>query len=424
MKLLKMKTTATILLFVLCFNHSFGQSISQCEEIVLKIYDGINQKKTEDLMRYLSDDFSMAGQKGEIAKMVFSQLISKLNTKVSNIKKISETQTDVLTLVYTSDFSERSSKTSTFIFNKDNQLKELELLAISVMTKKNADVKQGDQNYFSLPFKKYGKLIAVEAKLNGIIKTFIIDNGSPVLVLNNAHLHKDTTKKILSNNTDLKGVGGTITGMGLEKIKSFELKDISMSEQNVTTLDLSHLEKELKKEFDGLIGYEVYKDYDLLFDYQNYILTFIKPEYTETYLLEQYDTNNIKRIPIEMGVHIPIVVGYINNNSYAFGIDCGAESNLIDLSLKDSLKKEVRKFKKTTLDGLDKTKNNVLEGKLKSFKIEDILFENKNFVISDISHLNQSYQLKLDGLIGYEILSNQPTLLSYKNKFITFIIKE
>lgn len=48
--------------------------------------------------------------------------------------------------------------------------------------------------------------------------------------------------------------------------------------------DLSHLEK--GTDVYGLIGYDVYKDYDLMFDYKKKTMTLIDPDYTETFLKE------------------------------------------------------------------------------------------------------------------------------------------
>ena len=40
---------------------------------------------------------------------------------------------------------------------------------------------------------------------------------------------------------------------------------------------------------------------------------------------------------------------------------------------------------------------------------------------SDISHLNSRWENKIDGLIGYEILSRQKTLVSVHSKKVVFI---
>lgn len=117
-------------------NTAFGQNSQICEKIVMEIYDGINQKKADHLVQYLSTDFSMAGQNGEIALQIFPVYITSLNDKVSDIKKLNETKTDVLTLDYEAKFEDMGTKKSTFVFDKNNKLIKMDLLPTKVKHEK------------------------------------------------------------------------------------------------------------------------------------------------------------------------------------------------------------------------------------------------------------------------------------------------
>jgi len=416
-----MKNLIFIIIALIGNNLVFAQEVTECEKIVLQTYEAINQKNAEPLIKHLSVDFTIAGQSGEIARLILPQLFEQLNMKVTNIKKVNEVKTDLLTLIFEAEFGEIGVKQSTFIFNEKNQLKELELLPMQVMAKEaDSEVNKNEQAYFTVPFNRVGNLISVQVKLNGVFRTFIIDSGAPVFVLNSAHIAKDTADKklILS---DAKGAGGTISGMGMEQIESFEFGGISMDTQNVISMDLSHLEKETKTTFFGLLGYEIYKDYDMLFDYKKKTITFIKPETTKNFLESNYKSKKQVEVPIEMGGHLALVKGVINDKEYTFGIDCGAESSLFDSKLKDELKPSFSRLKKDSMLGADKNVVEIYHGKLNSLVIGGVIFKKTETSFSDISHLNDGYKLKLDGLIGFDILSNQPTLISYVNNKIVFL---
>lgn len=60
-----------------------------------------------------------------------------------------------------------------------------------------------------------------------------------------------------------------------------------MINQKIITLDLSHLEDTPYDTLYGLIGYEIYINYDLLFNYKENILTFIKPDDTKEFFEPQ-----------------------------------------------------------------------------------------------------------------------------------------
>jgi predicted aspartyl protease len=416
-----MKNVTMLIILLFATNLAFAQDVAECEKIVLQTYGAINKQNADPIMQYLSEDFSVAGQTGEIAKMVIPQLFNQLNVEISNIKKISETRTDVLTLVYEANFGEMGTKTSTFVFNKKNQLKALELLKMQVKSmKKGANIIKNEQAYFKVPFKRVGNLISVEAKLNGVLRTFLVDNGAPVFVLNNAHVEKDTFHQKITVN-EAEGVGGKISGMDFHKIESFELEGIKMDSQQVVSVDLAHLEEETKTTFYGLIGFEIYKDYDLLFDYEKNTITFLKPDATEDFLKNNFKSQKRQDVPLEMKGHIAVVDGFINGKKYALGIDCGAESSLFDVALTSELKSNLIDLKRDTLTGADKNALEVLSGRLKSLKIGATKFKKTKASFSDMSHLNKGYNIKLDGLIGYDLLSNQPTLISYKNKKVIFL---
>lgn len=415
-----MKRLVVFIALLLFVKLSEAQNVQKCEQIVSEVYKAINQKDAEPIMKYLSDDFSIAGQSGSIARMILPQLFSQLNEQVSDIRKKSEHKTNVLKMEYEAQFKKMGKITSTFIFNEKDQLKSMDLFPMKVMTKDtDAQIQSGSEDYFTVPFQKAGNLIMVKALLNGEQRNFILDSGSPVLVLNNNH-QKSTSDKGGKSISNAIGVGGAIDQMGLETIGSLQFGEIGMDSQEVISMDLSHLEKELRTSIHGLIGYEVIKDYDVLFDYKKKRITFIKPEYTEQYFKQFYSSKKQIQIPIDMQAHIAIVEGKINGKEYTLGIDCGAESSLLDVKYKESLLSSLKKIKEEQLAGADKSITTILIGKLKNMEIAGIPFETE-LAFNDMDPINKGYQMKLDGLIGYDILSKQPTLISYENKKLVFL---
>jgi predicted aspartyl protease len=411
---------ATIAIFI-AIQTAHAQTVSECEKIVQITYDCVNRKSSTALEPHLAEDFTIAGQTGFIAPMVLAQVFPQLNDNVTNIRKLEETQTDVLTLVYEADFKTLGTKKSTFIFDQNNKLKELILLeTMKVQTKvASSDMNTNGANFFSVPFKKVGKLILVKAYVNGHERNFLVDSGCPILVLNSAHLSKDTTHA--HSYSTMQGIGGSIDGVNLEKVGRFEFGAITMDNEEVVTMDLSHLEKELKTKIHGLIGYEVFKNFDMLFDYSKKTLTFIQPELSEQILSERYKKKAFVSVPIELQGHIAVVEASINNENYKLGIDSGAESNVLAHDITNKMLPYLSNVKEDKMIGADKNEVPVKRGKLNEIKIGATPFAKTSTVFSDLSELNDSYQMRLDGLIGYEVLSKQPTLVSYENQRIVFV---
>ena len=410
-----------LILTIACLigNSVLAQDKKVCEGIVGIAIDAVNNSSTVELKKHLSSDFICAGQTGTTAIMTMELLVTQLNEHISDISKISEQQENgTLTLVYDFNYSKKlGHKNATFVFNTDNQLKQIDLLPVQV---KKADTKTDfetpAQDILTVPMEIRNGLIVVTAKLNGIERKFILDSGAPTLYLNSPYFSKDT----ISSMSTAQSVNSSISGQDIIHIDSFDFYGIKTQNKDFVMSDLSHLLKD--EEIYGLIGYQVIKDYDWLFDYANKTLTLIKPDKTADYINQmQYATYEI---PLQMASetsHIPCIKGKIGTEEVCLGMDSGASTNLLDIALFDKLKNDLTDITTTDLKGASKQKANVQKAVVKSLAIGDKSFENVATVFNDMSHLNAKYENKIDGLIGYEILSKQKTVVSIQNRKVIFI---
>ncbi len=424
-KEMKKVCIAVLLLFgAVCLN---AQSLTDCENVVKETVNAVNSYSSEALQPYLASDFECSGQKGDVASLVLNAIFGKLeqsNDSIAEYKKVSERHGgNTLTLVYSFTYSKLGERTTTFVFNGENKIKSLELL--------KATVKQADKGFkFEKPQAKVitvpitltkNNMIVTQAAINGEKHNFIIDSGCSILYLNSKYFrgNGDEEGARMSSSEDVNGkISG---GQDVITADSFDFNGIRGNGMKVMTSDLSHLEN--GTEVYGLIGYDVYKDYDLLFDYKHKTLTLIDPDYTETILKEhKYE---YEEVPFEMSKvmrHIPLIKAQIDTASLTFGIDCGAGNNLIDSKRWDEFESMLRRVKTTKLKGISNDEGSEVHvGKLKSLKIGGKTFRHTQTVFNNISHFNRNKDERIDGLIGYEVLSRQKTILSYKNKKLIFM---
>lgn len=403
-----------------------AQSLTDCEYVVKEAVNAINGYSVETLRPYLSSDFECSGQKGDVASLVLNATIGKLeqsSDSVTKYEKVSESRGDnTLTLVYSFTYSKLGERATTFVFNEENKIKSLELL--------KATVKHADKGFkFEKPQDKVitvpitlskDNLIVTQAVINGEKHNFIIDSGCSSLYLNSKYFKEKEDKGTHVGTS--KDVNGNISGgQDVIQVDSFDFNGICADSIKVMMSDLSHLEN--GTEVYGFIGYDVYRDYDLLFDYKHKTLTLIDPNYTETFLKErkyEYD-----EVPFEMSKtmrHIPLINARIDTASLTLGIDCGAGNNLIDSKRWDEFENMLSRVKTTKLRGISNDEGSEVHvGKLKSLKIGGRTFRNTQTVFNNISHFNRNKDERIDGLIGYEVLSRQKTILSYKNKKLIFL---
>ena len=415
-----MRVITTVVFITLMVQSVFSQDIEKCREVVKITTEAINAKSTVELEKYLASDFEIASQKGDIAKMVLNQLFAQLGDTVQLYTEVNaEIIENSLTLTYSINYKKMEQKDATFVFDEHNKLKELELFKMEVKTmdKSKREISKPKKEAITIPFIMIGNLIAVDVMLNNEKRVFLFDSGSPSVILNSKYIQTNDTvnKKTISSS---KGVGGSISGMDIEEIEKLEFGGIIMGNQDVLTLDISHLEKSLETNIEiyGLIGYELIKDYDLLFDYEKKELTLINPDFFAQYKNNKLSDYKLTIIPFELSSHIPVIKARIGKEDYSFGIDCGAETNLMDKELYAPMLTHLKHIEKDTLFGADKNRIEVTKGLIKKVYIEKKRFKNVSTLFNDISHLNNGYKLKLDGIMGYELLSKQKTIISYKRK--------
>jgi len=397
------------------------QDLEQCRKIVNLTVQSIDSHSTKQLTSYLSEDFTIAGHTGELAKMILTQLLTQLDETVKSHEELELLELkDGLQLKYKIDYQKKGVNVATFIFNENNLLRSLDLFKMEVKTMKNESVVQkSSKDLIEIPFKMIGNLIAVDVTLNGELRTFIFDSGAPRVILNSKYLTASEASR--SSMSSAKGVSSYISGLDIEVVDQLDFVGIQLNDQKVMTLDLSHLEEELEMNFHGLIGYELIKEYDIIFDYENLLMLLINPQFFEIYRAENLTGYTLKKIPLKLKGHLPVLEAQINNKPYYFGIDSGAESNLMSDGLFNILEKYTSEIRLEELNGADGIIKEGIKGKLESIKIGDKEFTDMQTMFSDISHLNEGHELMLDGLMGYELLSKQKTLISFVREEMIFI---
>ena len=126
------------------------------------------------------------------------------------------------------------------------------------------------------------------------------------------------------------------------------------------------------------------------------------------------------KIEFKLASHIPIIECKVGKQKISFGLDTGAQVNLINETDLYKFQSFYTATDTDTLYGADKSPQEVSIGKLTGLIIKNQTFPAMETVISDISHINNSTDEYMDGILGYELLKQQPISLNYKKQKISF----
>ena len=276
-----------------------------------------------------------------------------------------------------------------------------------------------DQNILEVPFRLSGNLIMVEAEINEKKGFFILDSGAPELIVNSKYLSKSrfSTKKGKSAG----GITGNITDVKLQLINHFKWQEYELHKTRVKAIDLSHIEQVRNEEILGLIGFELFKKFEILFDFNISRLFLYKLDKSGNKLSPLPEKQKFDhKASFVMDRHIPVLKMDFGDKKLNFGLDTGAEMNILDIRSKKKVLKYFKIKKRGLLHGNGKTKIEVLMGEITGMKLNGLSFPKTRAILADLKHINKVYNANLNGILGYHFLIHFKTSINFVKKEIYF----
>ncbi len=276
------------------------------------------------------------------------------------------------------------------------------------------------ENTVRIPFKLIDHLIVIEAEVLNRKGNFIIDTGSEKLILNTVHfknLHS------LPSYDRHSGITSEIDDVKIKWLKKLLVQNFSIDNIKSDIIDLSHIEKRKKMSLYGIIGYNVLKEYEIFIDFHLKQITLSRIDKNGhkidklPYLEVIIDTINFT-----LKKHTIVLVSYVNNQKLNFGLDTGAEINLLHKSVSKKVLKNFKTPKRIIMTGAGKKKIEVLAGKLHKVKLTNTIYCGvMRTILTNLSTMNVAYGTKLDGVLGYEFIAMRRIIINYKKKQLYFV---
>ncbi len=303
------------------------------------------------------------------------------------------------------------------------------LLTHGLIDAKNNPVYSGDIHFTEaeyvneyttrVPFQVVDHLIFVQARVFGKKGNFIIDTGSEKLLLNSVHfkLHKNDITSTASS------VSGILDDIGNKAIDSLMIAGFSVMDRNADVLDLSHIEKGKNIQLLGVIGYEILKEYEVFIDFYLKQITLSKINKNGNRLDTRTFLETIRdSVDFTLKKHTIVLDCYVNHVPLKFGLDTGAEINMIHRSIPQEALKNFRIIRRLKLTGIKNRKKEVLAGKLYKVKLNDRIYCGvMRTILTNLNGMQSVYGTKLDGVLGYEFIAMKRLIINYRKQKIYFV---
>jgi hypothetical protein len=274
-----------------------------------------------------------------------------------------------------------------------------------------------DVNTIYIPFTLVGQLMMVEAKVDTLSGRFIVDTGSERLVINKQHYtpRPGGLPVVTAGNT------GLVNHALGQDVDSLRIQLLVMRNLYAHVVDLGHIETKKNTRITGILGYDVFKGFELFIDFPNRRIVLFRlnskgARIENIQAWEQpYDS-----MSFSLKQHLIVVDAYVNTARVKFILDSGAELNLIDRRINRKVVDNFDIIKRVNLVGVGKKEVEVLAGTLRDVHCGNQVTGKMNTLLTSLDHINAAFNVQADGVMGYEFLKSRRTLINYTKRKIYF----
>ncbi|MCZ4407664.1 retropepsin-like aspartic protease [Cryomorphaceae bacterium 1068] len=271
-----------------------------------------------------------------------------------------------------------------------------------------------DVDVVTIPFKRAGRLLIIEAQVDSLRGNFIFDTGAPYLILNRTYF-RDYKKRKSAN---AKGITGASNLIDLVRVESLKLKNISYANLDADLINLGEIENVRGIKVLGLLGLNLFKGFEMEIDVRNNVLKLYKTD---------KDGNCIKAPPTfkceitqSIGVFDNTVFTdcYIAGKKLRFGFDTGAETNALNSRVNKKVLETISITGRRSLSGVGEGNVEILFGRLNDFQISNNTILGMQTLITNLDGISDVYGTQIDGMLGFDFLAKGVVRINCKKNYL------
>jgi predicted aspartyl protease len=269
-----------------------------------------------------------------------------------------------------------------------------------------------------IPFNRAGNLIVIQAKVDTTEGNFILDTGAPGLILNMTyfrHYHASS-----HGDDESGGITGTVSASSPTNVTAFTLGTFKYSRVEADRINLGHIENSRGIRVLGLMGMNLFKRFEMIIDYENNLiyLHLIHKKEVKTYRHEMLnDTKAYNEFPIDVKDNKLYTYGEVGGKKLTFIVDTGAESNVLDSRLPNTILENLTVNSRVLLSGTGNSKVEALSGDMKNIKMANLEITSLPVIVTNLEKMCRAYDDRcLDGMLGFDFLSMHKIGFNFVNR--------
>lgn len=272
--------------------------------------------------------------------------------------------------------------------------------------------------YTSVPFQLEGKLIIIQATVDGQVGNFILDTGISDLILNSRYFEGDQTGDRFLG---LNGQGGTIQ---LSR-PTVEIGDQNWGRLNAQIVGMSAIERSKGIRIHGLLGTDIFRKYTLLINYQQLEIKLypLDRKGENSSFASEPSPDEVLAFKYKGGT--PLITLQVGGTALKLTLDTGAEVNLFANKYLDQLGSLIGQRRQQRFYGFNKEAQEATFAMLSGVRTSLQEVTEMNTAFTGLHHYNRhAIGPNADGIMGYEFLHQFRVAFNFKKREVYLWEKE
>jgi hypothetical protein len=264
-----------------------------------------------------------------------------------------------------------------------------------------------DSSSCVIPFNKIGNLIIIKGRVDSVEGNFILDTGSPHLVLNVIYFRNYPVTVSNDHQTSVSGIEAQVNST---QIRQFSFGTLNYYWEKADLIDMGHIENSKGVKILGLLGLSLIQQCEIIIDYSKsliYIHRIARKE-AKTYKSEQLkDESSYSTIPLEILDQKVVAKTEMGGRKLQFILDSGSETNILDSRLPKKIFEHVDITGRLNIRGTGNTIVEALQGNLTGMTMGTHDMGSLPVLITNLEKTCFSVQSCINGVLGLEFLPLQ-----------------
>lgn len=263
-----------------------------------------------------------------------------------------------------------------------------------------------NSHFKKVPFRLINNMVIVEAQINGQTGSFILDTGFPQSVVNPNQVED---LKPVPNQSSVSIFNGVPVS-----VEQFEWAGMERQNMHAVAMNISHLESTAKQKIMGIIGSELLRKSEVMFDFRNQVVLLYDSK--DSWLHEQHRPQFT--LPFDVVSGLPVVRAEFGGQTYQLGLDIGGRYNLMRENLLPELPSGlVGQITQQKLLDFANMPDYFDKAPLRGIEIGDHSFDPMNFIFTP---LKKGIPSSIEGMLGLDFLARYRFAINYHKKTIYF----